>query len=107
MTTCNTCGLDGGAHRDGCPSQWTQLEETQAGIIERERSALSRLADMYAEMVKANAEVVKLNGDIRDELDTACQLIGKVRGMIALNAAPLEIANVIDAWITMEPTNAP
>lgn len=69
----------------------TQLEETQAGIIERERAAITKISDMLVEMWA--------------ELDTAAQLIGQVRQMIAFRRPYLEIANVIDDWMKLEPTN--
>lgn len=74
----------------------TQLEETQAGIIERERAAISKLGDLYAALQAKNAELYA-------ELTTACQLIGQVRQLVAFGRPYLEIANVIDAWMNLEP----
>lgn len=91
---------------------WT-FEQTQESIIQHQRAAMNKLAGMFTAQRSA-LEVVQMElqakqdalADALPELTAAAELIGKVRQMVAFHAPYLDIANVIDAWMKVEPPHA-
>lgn len=63
------------------------------------RAAIAKLRAQVATLRAERDEAAQATLAIAAELNIAGALIGKVREMVALNAPPLEIADLLDAYL--------